>query len=359
MLLNIYFNGRFLTQRITGVQRYAAEMLKAYDENLSLHPAAYVHILLLPPGASCGLSFKNIKTRYVGVLHGHAWEQLELPIYARDGFLINFANCAPILKQNQAVVIHDAAVAANPAGFSLPFRVWYRIMFFFLRYQAKLFFTVSDFSKKELHHYFGIPRESTYVTYNGLDHAREILERGTRIPKRVEGMRYILAVGSLNPNKNFSLILRIAERLSEYNFVIAGGGNESVFQQKIYKAPSNVHFLGYVKDEELFALYAEADCFLFPSLYEGFGIPPLEAMMCGCPVVVSDCASLPEVCQDAAIYCHPQRPDEWVSAIKSILQMDDSKKKIMRKKAEAVVERYQWRLSADKMANTVSRYIDT
>lgn len=351
--MKIYLNGRFLTQRVTGVQRYAFEMVKVLDQICSTTVNNEKYILLTPSNTEHNLHLKSIEVKQVGHLHGHLWEQIELPFYTRDGFLINFCNCAPILKKNQTVTIHDAAVFACPDGFSFLFRLWYRIMFFCLSSRLQMFFTVSEFSKKELHSYLRIPLDNIYITYNGLEHIKRDIREDDFQRLRLKSRGYILAVGSINPNKNFSLILKIAEHMPELHFVIAGGGNKAVFQEQKLNVPDNVIFLGYVTDEELFALYAHATCFLFPSFYEGFGIPPLEAMMYACPVIVSNCASMPEVCGDAALYCAPYSLEEWVQAIRQLLKGDDDLRDALVKSANVVITRYSWEISAKKMMKII------
>jgi len=355
--LKIYLNGRFLTQRITGVQRYAIEMVKAWDQIYLTNGTAEQYILLIPPDTEHALHLNTIEIKQVGHLHGHLWEQLELPFYARDGFLINLCNCAPILKKNQTVTIHDAAVFACPDGFSFLFRLWYRVMFSCLSACLPMFFTVSEFSKKELNSYLGISLDRIHVTYNGLEHIKKNISKDVFQQIGLEDGRYILAVGSVNPNKNFSLILRVAEHMPEYHFVIAGGGNGTVFQQQTMDVPDNVKFLGYVTDEELFVLYAHASCFLFPSLYEGFGIPPLEAMTFGCSVVASNSASMPEICGDAAIYCDPDSPEEWGRAIRSLLKENSEVRDLLKKNVDVVTSQYSWAVSAKRMLEIILSYL--
>ena len=119
--MRIYINGRFLTQRITGVQRYALEITKALDNLISKDTAFQKHeyIVIAPKNVLYKVKLKNMSFVQRGILKGHLWEQFELPVYSRDGFLMNFCNCAPLIKRNQTVTIHDAAVSAVPHAFSL------------------------------------------------------------------------------------------------------------------------------------------------------------------------------------------------------------------------------------------------
>ena len=173
--MKIYFNGRFLTQRLTGVQRYAVELIKELDQVLSVreyHDNEYV--LIIPRHTACNLQLQTIKIQRVGMLKGHLWEQIELPFYTRDGFLVGFCNCAPLLKRRQVVVLHDAAVRAIPEAYSKLFRLWYNIMFCVLGKKIDRIFTVSEFSKDELHKYYHIPLEKIQVAYNSVDHIKKI-----------------------------------------------------------------------------------------------------------------------------------------------------------------------------------------
>lgn len=354
--MKIYINGRFLTQRITGVQRYALEMTKALDslisDDKSLQKQEY--ILIAPNDVLYNIELKNMSFIQRGVLKGHLWEQLELPIYSRDGFLMNFCNCAPLLKRNQTVTIHDAAVSAVPQAFSLAFRTWYKLMFMWLGRRLKQIFTVSEFSKKELHKYYGIPLNKIHVTYNGIDHIKNLeVDEGIIDREGLKDKKYILAVSSMNPSKNFPLILDVARIMPEVEFIIAGGSNAKVFKSAGLDVPQNARLIGYVSDEELMALYRHASVFVYPSLYEGFGIPPLEAMVCGCPVIVSDIEVFHEVYGDSVEFCNPCRVESWMLRIKHILSFEN----YFKYKTELLCK-YKWNIAAKKIIFSFKKYID-
>ena len=320
--MRIYINGRFLTQTITGVQRYALEITRALDSLISDEKNLQKHeyIVIAPKDVLYSIKLQNILVVQKGVLKGHLWEQLELPIYSHDGFLINFCNCAPLFKKNQTVTIHDAAVSAVPHAFSLAFRTWYKLMFMWLGKSLKQIFTVSEFSKKELHKYYGIPLNKIHVTYNGIDHIKIFkVDDGIIDREGLKDKKYILAVSSMNPSKNFALILDVAKLMPDVEFIIAGGSNAKVFQSAGLDVPQNAKFIGYVSDEELMALYLHASVFVYPSLYEGFGIPPLEAMMCGCPVVVSDIEIFHEVYGNSVEYCDCKDVRLWTKVLKEVI----------------------------------------
>lgn len=349
----IYINGRFLTHRITGVERCAVEFVKVIDKYLDDENfrSKYSFQILAPKNINQKLELKNIEIKKVGYLKGHLWEQIELPFYTKNNFLFNFCNCAPIFKQNQAVTIHDAAVAAIPEAYSFLFRTWYKIMFKFLNHNAKCIFTVSNFSKKEINKYLNIPLEKIKVIYNGIEHINKIkIDENIFDKFDIEKNKYVLGVSSVHPAKNFKLILKAAQKLPDINFIIAGGNNSTVFRNRGLEIPDNVRFIGYVSDEELVALYKYAYCFIFPSIYEGFGFPPLEAMVFNCPVIVSDIKVLREMAENHALYCDIN--DEDILA-KQINRVDDLK--VLRKanNREFVLQKFNWQSAVDKMLNNI------
>ena len=287
----IYINGRFLTQNITGVQRYAIEIVKALDKYLNDNRlnGEYKFEIVCPKNIKQELVLRNINIKQIGKLKGHLWEQIELPLYVKDKFLFNFCNCAPLIKKNQMLVIHDAAVSAMPNSYSFLFKVWYKFMFYILGQRLNKIFTVSNFSKRELNKYFSIDLNKIEVVYSAYDHIINIKPDESIFQKiNIKKKNYVLAVSSLNPSKNFKLILETAKSMPEVNFIIAGGSNSNVFKAQGFKITKNMKFIGYVTDEELVALYKYASCFVYPSLYEGFGLPPLEAIYNNCEVIVSE-----------------------------------------------------------------------
>ena len=341
--MKIYINGRFLSQRVTGVQRYAREIVTALDKLLQEGKNEDEWCILAPKNIIDDLPIKNIKIKICGSFIGHLWEQLELPFYARNGFLVNLCNCAPLVKKNQLVTIHDAAVAAFPKAYSWRFRIWYKILFTVCGKWASKIVTVSRFSRNELNEYFDIPKDKIAVIYNGIDHIERIKEDSSIIEDLgIGNEKYVLAVSSQNLTKNFSLIFNAAKQLQKIKFVIVGGANKAVFADINSEKLINVIYTGYISDEKLVALYKYAAVFIYPSLYEGFGIPPLEAMSHGCPVVVSDCASLPEVCGDNALYCHPNDENDLIDKILEVVSRGNVPKYASRK----IKEKYSWEKSA-------------
>lgn len=353
----IYINGRFLTQSLTGVQRYALELIKAFDrmvENESQAFRGWTFTVLAPPGKLNAPDLKHIAIRQVGPLSGHLWEQAVLPWHTADGFLLNLCNTGPLLKRRQAVTLHDAAVYAVPETYSLLFRAWYKVLFRTLGITARTIWTCSQFSRKQLIEYCKIKPSKLQVIYHGKEHLLETPPAPGFLEAKGITRPYVLAVSSMSPNKNFRSIVQALERIgtTDYDVVIAGGTNPKVFKTPETSLPDNVKYLGYVAEEELRTLYDHASCFVFPSFYEGFGFPPLEAMACGCPVIASRAASLPEVCGEAVLYCDPHSPDDIAEQIRRMMG-DAELRTRLSAKGRAQAQRFTWEQCARETMQSI------
>ncbi|MFT2008811.1 glycosyltransferase family 4 protein [Pontibacter sp. 13R65] len=266
--------------------------------------------------------YTSLILRQSGKLEGHLWEQLELPFLSGDGYLLNLCNVAPLLKRDQAVMIHDTAVYAWPKAYSFIFRIWYKMNYMFTSCLADMLLTVSEFSKSELIKYVNTIPSKVHVTYPASVFKIDPTSKRNREGVGIGGAPYVLAVSSLSPHKNLKAVIKALHLLPfpDIRLFVVGGKFSQVFNNPDLESEDQQHvnFLGYVTDEQLAELYQKALCFVYPSYYEGFGLPPLEAMACGCPVVVSDRASLPEVCGEAALYCDPDKPESISSAIQKL-----------------------------------------
>jgi glycosyltransferase involved in cell wall biosynthesis len=324
--MQLAINGRFLTQSTTGVQRYAIELVSAIDRIIGtggMKSDCLSLRLLTPRGPKLKLNLRHIPVLEVGRFGGHLWEQLELPFYTRGDLLLNLCNSGPLLQRNQVVTIHDAAIFATPSSFSRAFRAWYKFLLPHLGGIARRVITDSHHSKRELMRFCGLAEDRIEVIYLGSDQALRYAADNTVLDRNdLAGKPYIFAVSSQDERKNFSGLAEAIELLGTQDFkvVIAGGANPRVFRTSEVDHVKHVKFLGYVNNNELRALYEHAACFVYPSLYEGFGLPPLEAMACGCPVIVSNATSLPEVCGEAALYCDPNNPSDIADKIQQLMR---------------------------------------
>jgi glycosyltransferase involved in cell wall biosynthesis len=350
---NIYINARFLTQSITGVQRYAIELVKAIDLLLDrgeMNMRELKFTLLSPPDPINQLNLKHIQVKKVGYLKGHLWEQLELPFYAKNGLLLNLCNTAPILKKNQITTIHDASVYAVPQTYSFLFRAWYKLLFRIADKVSKQIITDSDFSRKELIQYCKINPSKIHTIYLGKEHIHDNNVDLEYLSKIRTDKPFVLAVSSMSPNKNFRSILLAVEMMGvvDFDIVIAGGTNPKIFSSSNQMDLGNYNYLGYVNDSQLRTLYENADCFIYPSYYEGFGLPPLEAMASGCPVIASNTASLPEVCGDAVLYCDPHNPKHIAEKIHQMMSDPDLRMNLRTKGLEQA-KQFSWEKCSGEM----------
>ncbi len=308
----LFINGRFLTQRMTGVQRVAAEITGAIDamaDGAGWPPVT----LLVPPQARDG-GYRRLGTQVVGRRTGQAWEQSELPVHAKGGFLLNFGNTAPVLAGTaQAVVIHDAGVFDTPQSYTPAYRIWSRMLCRALAWRRARLITVSRFSRGRIGARLGIAPERIGLMREGADHIlrvradASILDRHGLMPGK-----FVLFVGSPAHHKSLGDLGELSRQLQRHGIIIACAGaiNPAVFGAAAGAPIFPAAMLGRVSDAELRALYETALCLVFPSRYEGFGLPPVEAMACGCPVIARPGGAVEEICGTAALYSrHPDGAD--------------------------------------------------
>jgi glycosyltransferase involved in cell wall biosynthesis len=357
-MVRVVINGRFLVQVQTGVQRYARETLLALDQLLTQRSdlAQQLRCELAVPAGAVAPPLQNISVHVLPFLRGHVWEQVSLAWFARDAFLLNFSYSGPVFKRRQVITVHDAAVAVLPDTFSRAYRALHHLMLFALKSKAECVMTVSEFSRREIGYHFGVSRE-VIVGHNGWEHARAG-ENSLATPGSfgLEPGGYVLAVGSLKPNKNFALLGRALRLLGDFPLAvaIAGARDASVFQAAELP-PGDVRMLGYVSDRALADLYRHAACFVLPSLYEGFGVPALEAMANGCPVLAARAGSIPEVCGDAALYFDPHNPASLARALRRITA-EPGLSDELRANARARLDRYTWHSNAEIVASQLLRH---
>lgn len=341
--MKVIINGRFLLHRVTGVERYARELCSELDKLIKTEEV----LIAVPPEAADVPSYENIKVVKVGHLHNRLWEHISFPMYVskQKAISLNLCNVAP-LPSPGIVAIHDVKIKATPQYFSKRFIAWYNLLFSNVAKRAKKIITVSEFSKREIEKYCSVIPEKLAVVPSAWQHYARIVYDDNALEKYgllKDG--YYFSMSSLEPNKNFKWVAEVAKRNSDQVFVVAGSINETVFADGLgFECPKNMKLLGYVSDEEAKALMRDCKAFLFPTFYEGFGLPPLEAISAGAKqVIVSDTEVMHEIYGNCATYINPY---EYIFDFRSITELNPSETK-------ELLNKYSWKKSAVLLKNII------
>ena len=257
---------------------------------------------------------------------GYLWEQASIYRLEPESWLLSFCNMGPIFRKRQVLMVHDSQVYEQPAAYKFSFRLLYKLLQPIASRNSRVLLTVSDFSKSSLEKFRVFPKDSGNVVHNGVDHMAHY-EQDPLVfrAKNLTKGRYFLAIGSNASHKNLDLLYQIFDQRPSDSLplVVVGAAKSKVLTSGKVGRSENVIHIGRVSDSELSALLHHARSFLFPSLTEGFGLPPLEAMACGCPVIASTGGAIPEVCGDAAILLDPSDVPKWAETI-AAFESDDS-----------------------------------
>jgi glycosyltransferase involved in cell wall biosynthesis len=244
---------------------------------------------------------------------GHAWEQFVLPAQAGQAELIySPANLAPVLSRRNVVVIHDAAALRHPEVYTPGYVAYQRRLLPLLASRAELVITVSEFSRRELADLLGLDPDRATVIPEGVD--ERFTPEADPTPARTQyglDRPYALVVGTVSDRKNLHVLEPAAKALKSHGVDLVLAGSERGY---LRGGEPRIRRLGYVPDELLPGLYAAALAVVMPSRYEGFGLPCLEAMAAGAPVVAATAGALPETCGDAALLVQPDEADELATA---------------------------------------------
>jgi glycosyltransferase involved in cell wall biosynthesis len=332
-------NGRFLAQEVTGVQRFGREIARALA---AMGPLA----VLAPPDAR---DEPGLAVRRVGRRHGQAWEQLDLPRHLGGAVLVNPGNTAPLALRRQVVVIHDAAAFEVPGSYGWRFRTWYRVLHRALAWRGVRIATVSEHARAAIAGHLRLDPAALAVVGEGAEHILRA-PADAALPERLGLVRpYVLAVGSLAPHKNLAALGATAAMLAGRGaeLVVTGGLDARVFAAAGLPQPARL--VGRVDDAGLRALYEGAACLVFPSRHEGFGLPALEAMACGCPVVAARAGALAEVCGDAALLADPLDQAGIAAAVARVLD-DPALAARLRQAGRARAAGFTWQAAARRLA---------
>ena len=374
-----------LYDHLTGIERFSANLSAGM---IRLHPE-HTYILLfkneIHPGFREGADLPNVECHVLSCGNRVLFYQLLLPLtlYRLRADLYFFpAFCAPWLFFSSRIVdtVHDLSDFECHEGKSFLKTLYSRLGIYHARHCSRHIVTVSGFSRDRLSRLLGIPEDKISVISNGI--SAEFTSEGSADPSRSFAAaearyrlpkRYLLSVSTLEPRKNIRLLirafLRLQDEFPDLYLVLCGraGWNlKEVFGETLPdpagvsaegRLSDRIRVTGYVEDKDLPQVYRHAEWFVFPSKYEGFGIPPLEAMGTGCPVLSSDAASLPEVLGDGAVYFQSGNEDSLVSELRACLLMEDAEKRALIRKGKERASLYTWEDSAEKLNALLQRLI--
>lgn len=334
-------DGNVLLRNITGVERYAREILSELDKIAAYHE----YTLALPD--NCDKTqipkYSNFHLCFLPGVHSHVlWEQISLPMYAlkNKATIVNFDFTNYILRPGIST-IHDMSFRVNKHYFDGNKKqrfVRWKLEFYcgISVRSANYIVTVSEFQKREICKYYEIKPERIIVAENAWQHFERINEDYSVLTEyNLPEGEFYFSLSSNTPNKNFKWVYEAAKANPFALFVIAGG--KTSISQETLKTEKNIIYLGYQSDERIKALYVKCKAFIFPSYYEGFGIPPLEALSVGASVIVSNASCLPEVYEDSVTYINPEDPR--VNLSKLIYNNKQSVKRVL--------EKYSWKKTAE------------
>ena len=326
---DIVINGRFLSRPITGVERYGREILSGFRGK-----------------------YRVEKTRSNG-LAGHAWEQFVLPAKLKsESILWSPSNTGPMLVYNQALTIHDLSPLEHPEWFRKSFAMWYRLFLPILARQVRVIFTPTEYVKQKVLRHFNT--KHVIVTPNGVDTTRfhpEAQQKTYEFPRK-----YILFVGTLQPRKNVTGLMQAWHTLKDDfkdTWLVIVGEAGHVFRVVKFFGDERIRFMNYVSEVDLPGLYAQAELLVLPSLDEGFGLPAIEAMACGTPVIVSNGGALPEVVGEAGLIFDLSEPNSLTNAIREGLS-DHNLRLALKEKGLARVKNFSWPKTAELVWSTLN-----
>jgi len=369
----IGIDARFYGPVGKGLGRYTKEIV---DNILKMDTNNYYVIFLSPQNYNLfNCTNKNVKKVLVKS-RWYSWqEQIIFPwqIYKEKLDLLHFThfNVPIFVKTKFIVTIHDLILTKFATKKASKLNPWYyRLKYFAYKLvisraikRAKKVIAVSEFTKKDIEKKFKAKSEKIAVIYEGvIDFSGFNLEKEDvqfsdkklLSSYNIDDKRYLLYVGNAYPHKNLEGLLEVFKKINKDfpSLLLVLVGKKDYFYKKIINYNkdigldfSKVIFTGYISDKDLQILYKKALTYVFPSFYEGFGLPPLEAISQGCPVLSSNQASLPEILQDAALYFNPYNSIDFYEKMKKIIKNKHLRQELINK-GEDVVKQYNWYSSA-------------
>ncbi len=360
--MKIVISAWHLKNRNVGIGRYTYHLI----ENLSRVDRTNQYEILIPTGFHDFQPSPNVRYRVIRlpVFKRRVWEQLA-PLLVGDYDLLHFPydSCIGLKRGKFVVTLHDAKPILFPSESG--HQSWKHSLKNMIApnplQKIDHVVTVSECSRRDLIEQMGIAEDRITVIYQGVD--LEKFSPSLSLPGRhFDCMPYVLCVAGTDPTKNVKSLIDAFSKLpqeirSQHHLVLVGDVQKNKeLQQCVQESgiAERTIFTGVVSDSQLAEFYQYASVFVFPSLYEGFGLPVLEAMACGCPVIASNTSSLPEVVGDAGILVNPRDREELIDAMTKVLT-DTALTKALRKSGREQAENFSWEQTARATADLYER----
>ena len=371
--MKIAINASILDDRVSGLGVYTINVISRLaniiDAGLSIYTPNPKALGVINGVNICSIpAIVQPKYGKVAGIARFVWNQIVFPALVAKRDLVYCTTHHGILwgSGKQVITVHDLLPIKFPDQHRLQTAYFKHILPILIKKSVAII-TISENTKRDLYEHYGLPRDKVHVVYNGIDHDRFFIQKEStivRLKEKYALSNYLLIVGASRPHKNVGAALRAFHkaqtRIQNTQLVIVGGRKE--YTDELKRAVKEfdikrVRFLKYVPTPELPALYAAATALVYPSLYEGFGLPPLEAMACGCPVIVSNTSSLPEVCGNAACYIDPKNEDEMAEVMVAVVS-DGGLRLKLKNKGLSRAKLFSWdktALGIHNILNNISR----
>ncbi len=335
----IIFASSLFSKKISGIPRYAYEVVKHLDKELEKEN---LDVRIVYP-SDLKINVEGLNNICLVPLD-RKYKKFSLQVFKHvrkeNGIICSFGHDYQFNRKG-IICIHDLAPLDKKEFYNFRFYKNYTLLKWNFKFNKSTIVTVSKYSRKMISKICNIPEDKIYVIPNGYEHILGI-ESDINIFKKLENVEigdYFYSISSVAKHKNFKWIYEVAKRNPNKNFVIAGNINKEIWGIDGEEGkPSNVILCGYVSDEENKALLENSKAFLFPSKYEGFGIPPLEALALGKKIIISNATCLPEIFGNCAVYFDPDDYD--IDLDRAINQEVESPKEILKE--------YTWKNASKK-----------
>lgn len=350
----IAVNGRFLGFNMSATRAVARHLTCALHEAMQ----GPVMEVIVPREKLADGRALGLPCRPAGPFSGNLWEQTTLPLAARGRLLLNLATRSPLAGGRMLTMVHDAQVFTAPESYEWFFRETLKVNLRAAGARQLGLLTISEFARRDLVRLGIAPAERIHVIPNGVDHVLRVApEDGVLGRLGLVPRGYAVGLSNTLPYKNIRILLAAFGRpaLAHLKLALVGKTSRAALQAATGIVPSaNVVFPGYVTEGEIRSLYAQALTLCMPSLTEGFGLPPVEAMRLGAPAVIAPCGALPEVCGPAALTADPRDAAAWEAAVLRLGAEPDLWRALSQAGA-AWAARFTWKAAAARLIDVMGR----